>query len=87
LVISKIVSGKENVPMNKRFCFIGKNGKGKVGQLDSIDIYYSGKPKIAVRPPWDGGIDWNQDEKGRPWVSTACQGIGASIWYLQRYSK
>ncbi|HRG44400.1 MAG TPA: hypothetical protein PKY97_08035, partial [Saprospiraceae bacterium] len=83
LVISKIVSGKENVPYEQkgRFCFIGKNGKGKVGQLDSIDIYYSGKPKIAVRPPWDGGIDWNQDEKGRPWVSTACQGIGASIWW------
>lgn len=83
LVISKIVSGKENVPYEQkgRFCFIGKNGKGRVGQLDSIDIYYSGKPKIAVRPPWDGGIDWNQDEKGRPWVSTACQGIGASIWW------
>ncbi len=47
----------------------------------SINIYYHGKPKEAVRPPWDGGWIWKKDEKGRPWMSVACQGLGASVWY------
>ena len=47
----------------------------------SINIYYHGKPREAVRPPWDGGWIWKKDEKGRPWMSVACQGLGASVWY------
>lgn len=53
------------------------NGK----TLDSIDIFYSGKPREAVNPPWDGGWIWKKDAKGRPWMSVACQGLGASVWY------
>lgn len=44
-------------------------------------IYYHGKPKIAKNPPWDGGIIYKKDKSGNPWVSIACQGTGASIWY------
>ena len=47
----------------------------------SITLYFSGKPRIAIRPPWDGGWIWTRDEKGNPWVSVACQGLGASVWY------
>lgn len=47
----------------------------------SITVYFSGKPVIAVRPPWDGGWIWTRDEKGNPWMSVACQGLGASVWY------
>lgn len=53
------------------------NGK----TLDSINIFYSGKPRQAVNPPWDGGWIWKKDAKGRPWMSVACQGLGASVWY------
>ncbi|MCO6460943.1 MAG: M1 family metallopeptidase [Saprospiraceae bacterium] len=83
LEITGIVSGKDPVAFEQkgRFCFVNKNGRGRVGKVDSINIFYKGKPKVAVKPPWDGGIDWNHDEKGRPWISTACQGIGASIWW------
>lgn len=49
--------------------------------LDSIDIFYSGKPREAVNPPWDGGWIWKKDAQGRPWMSVACQGLGASVWY------
>ncbi|MEO6289227.1 MAG: M1 family metallopeptidase, partial [Ginsengibacter sp.] len=38
-------------------------------------------PKIAINPPWDGGIIWKKDNDGRPWVTIACQGLGASVWY------
>ena len=46
-----------------------------------IQLYYSGKPVEAIRPPWDGGWIWRQDRSGNPWMSVACQGLGASVWY------
>ena len=48
---------------------------------NSIIIYYHGKPAIAKRPPWDGGLIWTNDKSNSPWVSIACQGLGASVWY------
>ena len=47
----------------------------------SIKIYYHGTPREAIRPPWDGGWIWKKDSLGRPWMSVACQGLGASVWY------
>lgn len=46
-----------------------------------ISIYYHGTPREARRAPWDGGWVWATDEKGRPWMTVACQGLGASVWY------
>jgi aminopeptidase N len=47
----------------------------------SILIYFKGKPRVAVNAPWDGGWIWAKDEKDRPWITAACQGLGASVWY------
>lgn len=47
----------------------------------TLTISYHGKPKIANNPPWDGGWIWKKDKLGRPFVSVACQGLGASSWY------
>ncbi|MAO08989.1 MAG: peptidase M1 [Alteromonas sp.] len=52
--------------------------KGKEYQLT---VYFSGKPKIARNPPWDGGFSWREDENGNPFIATSNQGIGASIWW------
>ena len=49
--------------------------------MPSLSIYYHGKPQIANNPPWDGGWIWKKDKLGRPFVSVACQGLGASSWY------
>lgn len=46
-----------------------------------LNIYYHGKPREAIKPPWDGGWIWKKDKQGRPWMSVACQGLGASVWY------
>jgi len=48
---------------------------------DDIIIYFHGKPREAVNPPWDGGWIWQRDRLGRPWMTVACQGLGASVWY------
>ena len=46
-----------------------------------IIFYYSGKPQVAVNPPWDGGFIWNKQKEGNPWVMITCQGTGASLWF------
>ncbi len=46
-----------------------------------LRIHFSGKPTEATYPPWDGGWVWQKDRMGNAFVSVACQGIGASVWY------
>jgi len=52
-----------------------------IGSIQQLLIAFSGKPREATRPPWDGGWIWKKDDKGNPWMSVACQGLGASVWY------
>ncbi|MBF4472064.1 M1 family metallopeptidase [Flavobacterium sp. HJJ] len=51
------------------------------GELKEITIFYQGKPKIAVNPPWDGGITWKKDKNGNNFIASSCQGLGASVWW------
>lgn len=46
-----------------------------------LTVNYHGKPAIARRPPWNGGLVWNTDSLGRPFWGVACQGEGASLWW------
>ncbi len=46
-----------------------------------LQLFFSGKPKVAVNPPWGGGWVWKKDSLGNPWMSVACQGNGASLWF------
>lgn len=50
------------------------------GKSESIEISFEGNPLIASRPPWDGGWIFTQDNLGRPWMTVACEGLGASVW-------
>ena len=50
-------------------------------KMYQITIHFSGKPRKAVNAPWDGGWIWTKDTKGNPWMTVACQGLGASSWY------
>ena len=51
------------------------------GEIKKLTVFYGGKPKIAVRPPWDGGITWSKDNNGKPFIASTCQGLGASVWW------
>jgi aminopeptidase N len=53
----------------------------KRDSIYALSVYYHGKPKAAVNPPWDGGFIWRQDTLGNPWIATANQGLGASVWW------
>lgn len=61
-------------------CFIPLPKAAK-GSVQTIAFSYHGVPREALNPPWDGGWIWKQDAVGRPWMSVACQGLGASVWY------
>lgn len=52
-----------------------------IGSLQTVTVHYHGRPRVAPNPPWDGGFTWTTDEKGRPWVATSNQGLGASVWW------
>jgi aminopeptidase N len=54
---------------------------GTEKEENKLIAYFHGKPRVAKRAPWDGGIVWAKDQNGRPWVSIACQGQGASVWF------
>jgi aminopeptidase N len=55
--------------------------QSKLNSTQQVTIFFSGNPRVAVNPPWDGGWIFTKDAKGRPWMSVACQGLGASVWY------
>ena len=48
------------------------------GRVYAIDFYYSGSPVQTGR---FGGFTFGKDPSGDPWIYTACEGIGASIWW------
>lgn len=82
-----VTSGVIKIPLRKEA--ISKNGNAYFISLANyrpqttnyIIVYFHGKPTIARRPPWDGGLIWKKSADGSPWVSIACQGLGASVWY------
>ncbi len=45
-----------------------------------ISISYSGKPRNAIRPPWNGGFVWGK-KRSKHWVGVACEHLGASSWW------
>ena len=49
--------------------------------IKSLDVYYEGHPKEAVKAPWDGGISWKKDDNGNHFIASSCQGLGASVWW------
>ena len=51
------------------------------GGTHSITVSYQGKATESKNPPWSGGISWQEDSQGHPFIATTCQGIGASIWW------
>ena len=50
----------------------------KRGSIYTVDFYYSGHPTEIGR---FGGLAFREDSLGNPWIVTACQGIGASLWW------
>lgn len=61
--------------------FVLLSKKQQKNEVLELLVEYNGKPKVSQRPPWDGGVSWKKDEKGRPFIVNANQGDGASLWW------
>lgn len=56
-------------------------GPQRTGDRRTLMVWYHGKPRIGARLPWDGGFTFQRDSLGNPWIATANEGDGASIWW------
>ena len=81
--IEKVIQDKKDLEFISEgdVHFIKLQKKQKLGKEYNIEIFFSGKPIIARRPPWDGGFTWEKDKNGKDFIANANQGIGASIWW------
>ena len=81
--ITRVSWKQENLPIerNGNVYYVSFAKELKAGAIETLNIDFTGTPKSAINPPWDGGWIWKKDDKGRPWMSVACQGLGASVWY------
>jgi len=61
--------------------FVGLATTPVAGDLDTVTVFYHGKPRIAENPPWQGGLTIASDSLGRPWIATSNQALGASVWW------
>jgi aminopeptidase N len=83
LNIDKVVYKGKELPYKREFnaVFLELPKDIVKGTKDEFTVYYSGNPTIAKRAPWDGGVVFATDSLGKPWVATACEGVGAAIWW------
>lgn len=88
MVIDRILMGQQALPFERAgnvYWVDIKNAKRHLRtsakKSFTIEIEFSGKPTVAQNPPWDGGWIFKKDKAGNPWMSVACQGLGASVWY------
>lgn len=51
------------------------------GKIKTVTVWYHGKPRTARNPPWDGGLIWREDSLHNGWISTADEGLGASVFW------
>ena len=61
--------------------FINFPNAPKIGSVASIQMFYSGHPRVAARAPWDGGFSWGKDKEGNHFIGVSCEGDGASLWW------
>lgn len=83
LKIEKVVYKGANVPFTREFnaVFVTFPKTITKGSSDEFTVYYAGNPTVAKKAPWDGGVVYTTDSLGKPFVATACQGLGASVWW------
>jgi len=81
--IDKVLFKNRELPFIREFnaVFIDFPEAIKKGSQEEFTVVYSGKPREAISPPWDGGFIFKEDLSGNPWVAVAVQGLGASVWW------
>jgi aminopeptidase N len=61
--------------------FVSLPKKLQQNKSERITVWFHGQPRVAKNAPWDGGVIWSKDKSNNPWVSIACQGMAAQVWF------
>jgi aminopeptidase N len=81
-IIKAVQNGKElKIKNDENAHFITLDDIQNINDINTLDVYYEGNPKEAIRAPWDGGISWKKDQNGNDFIASSCQGLGASVWW------
>jgi len=83
LVLTKVTQNNKELEIKHdgNAHFVTLKDQQNIGETNSVIAYYEGKPREAVRAPWDGGISWKKDNNGNHFIASSCQGLGASVWW------
>jgi len=84
LTVASVSSGTQALEFTRepgRIRIGGQAEFSEVGHIVELSVAYSGVPREAVRPPWDGGFTWAKTKSDEPWIATSCQGEGADLWW------
>ncbi len=83
LKITKIAHGAEELKFERegKVYWVSFAKPLPKGVDDKIEVFYEGVPQESKNPPWSGGVTWGRDDLGEHFITTTCQGIGASIWW------
>lgn len=55
--------------------------EARAGESVTVAVSYAGRPRIAPRPPWDGGFQWARTRSRQPWIATSNQMNGSDLWW------
>src|SRR5689334_16326831 len=80
LQVDKVVFGNSSLKYERDSgaVFVDFPETLRAGKTYAIDFYYSGTPLHTGR---FGGFTFGEDPGGRPWIYTACEESGASVWW------
>jgi aminopeptidase N len=83
LVIDSVywMGGKATYLRGKHYLLLYPTGKPQVGKHYKVSVFYHGKPKDAIDPPWQGGFVWKKNKSSKIWAGVACEHLGASFWW------
>lgn len=83
MIVDSVIQNKSRVEFRRdtNTIFATLTAPQKIGDVNTVTMYYHGRPPAAKNPPWDGGFIWRKDKSGNQFISTANEGIGASLWW------
>src|ERR1700679_2266643 len=63
---------------NSRSLYVEFPRELKAGEVDEVTVAYHGQPVTQGR---FGCFSFDKDKEGKSWITTACEGEGASVWW------
>ncbi|HEY1165207.1 MAG TPA: M1 family metallopeptidase, partial [Chitinophaga sp.] len=82
--IEKILYGDQALPFTREYnaVLVQFPATLPTGSEETVTVFYEGVPQVPdLSIPMNGGLLWDKDEEGNPWIQMVCQGSGASLWW------